>query len=156
MNGNLHSQQVPAEVLEQAKVLIEQISTLLSPYLVALSNEDRKSIPKMGEKTLAFVTKAKEYAGQYPDLLPTFVNKAEFDTDVADATNLVGLKARIDQLASLVDDTVMVAGSEGYIAALAFYNNVKLASKQNVPGAKVINDELAQRFTVRTRKVSAN
>jgi hypothetical protein len=156
MSVNLHTEQVPAEVLSQAKTLLDQVNALLSPYMVALTIADRQTLPKMGEKTLAFVTKAQEFATQYPNFLPTFVNKADFDIDVADATNLVGLKSQIDQVASLVDDTVMVAGSEAYIAALAFYNNVKLAAKQNVPGAKVINDDLASRFANRARKVSAN
>jgi hypothetical protein len=156
MNGNLHVQQVPVEVLAQAKSLVEQLTALLSPYMVSLSSTDRQTIPKMGEKTLSFVTKAQEFAGQYPGLMPTFVNKADFDSDVADATNLIGLKSQIDQVASLVDDTVMVAGSEAYIAALAFYNNVKLAAKQNVPGAKVINDDLAARFIYKPRKIAVN
>lgn len=156
MNGNLHAQQVPTDVLAQAKTLLEQLATLLSPYMVALSASDRQTIPKMGEKTLSFVVKAQEYAGQHPNLLPPFMSKAEFDVDVADATNLAGLKVQIDQLASAVDDTVMVAGSEAYSAALAFYNSVKLATRQNVPGAKVLNDELALRFSYRNRKASAN
>jgi len=156
MSTNLHVQQVPAEVVAQAKSLVEQLSALLAPYMVTLTSTDRQTIPKMGEKTLSFVTNAQAFAGQYPNFLPTFVNKTDFDIDVADATNLVALKAQVDQVASLIDDTVMVAGSEAYVAALAFYNNVKLAAKQNVPGAKIINDELSARFTYKTRKVEAN
>jgi hypothetical protein len=153
MNPNLHSQQVPVEVLDQAKKMVDELMKLLTPYLISLTDADRQALPKMGSKTLSFVTKSQEYATQNPSLLPSFVSKAEFDTDVADAVNLTGFKAQVDQLASLIDDTVMIAGSEAYTAALAFYNNAKLASKQNVPGAKVIADELAARFAMRAKKL---
>jgi hypothetical protein len=40
----------------------------------------------------------------------------------------------------------MVAGSEACQAALVFYNSVKMAVRQDVPGAKVIYEKLKKRF----------
>jgi hypothetical protein len=39
---------------------------------------------------------------------------------------------------------------------MAFYNNVKPEAKQYILGAKVINDDLAERFTYKSRKMEAN
>jgi hypothetical protein len=40
----------------------------------------------------------------------------------------------------------MVAGSEAYHAALAFYHNVQATAKDDIPGAKVIFEDLKTRF----------
>jgi len=40
----------------------------------------------------------------------------------------------------------MTAGSEAYQAALIFYNSAKIASSQNISGAKAVYEELKKRF----------
>jgi hypothetical protein len=40
----------------------------------------------------------------------------------------------------------MVAGSEAYQSSLIFYNSVKMAARQDIPGAKAIYEELKKRF----------
>lgn len=155
MNPNLHAQQIPAQTLTEVQRKLTEVTNLLKPYMVPLTSADRAVLPKMGDKTLAFVTKAREFAGQQPELLPAYINKADFDIDVADALNLVALRSQIDQMASLIDDTMLLAGSEAYSAALSFYNSVKQAARHNVPGAKIVCDELSARFATRSRKVES-
>jgi hypothetical protein len=46
----------------------------------------------------------------------------------------------------MVEDTIMVAGSEAYYAALAVYHNVQAAAKQDIPGAKAIYEDLRPHF----------
>jgi hypothetical protein len=46
----------------------------------------------------------------------------------------------------MLNDTMLVAGSEAYCAALAFYSSVKFASRMNQPGAEVISNELKRQF----------
>jgi len=53
-----------------------------------------------------------------------------------------------------LDDTITVAGSEAYIAALAFYKSVKVAATMNVPGAQEIYDDLSKRFEISTTKAT--
>ena len=52
----------------------------------------------------------------------------------------------IEQLNRTLDDTIMLSGSEAYVAALAYYNSVKRAAKINVPGALTIHEDLKKRF----------
>ena len=40
----------------------------------------------------------------------------------------------------------MTAGSEAYQAALVFYKSVKMATAQDIPGAKAVYEELKTRF----------
>ena len=56
------------------------------------------------------------------------------------------------QLEEGISGTEMSAGSEAYQAALVFYHSVKLAAVQDVPGAKVVYEELKTRFPGGRRK----
>ena len=56
------------------------------------------------------------------------------------------------QIADLLDDTILLSGSEAYIAALAFYNYVKGAGKAGVPGTDMIYGDLKQRFPGNSKK----
>ena len=48
----------------------------------------------------------------------------------------------------------MLAGSEAYTAALAYYQSAKTAAKRKIPGAEVIYRDLAERFPGAPRKQS--
>ena len=60
--------------------------------------------------------------------------------------NLIQVYREVEQLCANLDDTVMMSGSEAYMAALAYYHSVKQAAKMNVPNAKSIYEDLKQRF----------
>jgi hypothetical protein len=106
----------------------------------------------MGDKSLAFVEKAHDYAQDNPNLVPSFLDMAAFDVDFADAHGLWSILTLIKQLQEVLEDTVMVAGSEAYHGALAFYHNTQAAAKQDVPGAKAIYEDLKTRFPGGKRK----
>ncbi|MDR2140103.1 MAG: hypothetical protein LBP50_11235 [Tannerella sp.] len=106
---------------------------------------------KMGDKTLSFVEKAQDYAHKYPQFCPSYLNVTAFDTDMTDATGLRTVHISARQLSDNIDDTVMVAGSEAYQAALTFYNTVKAAA-QDIPGAKEVYNDLKARFPRVKRK----
>ena len=83
-----HVNSIPPEVLAQAQANIDATNALLAPYLLRLTPAERHDLPKMGDKTLSFVEKAQDYAHQYPALCPSYLNVAEFDVDMTDATGL--------------------------------------------------------------------
>ncbi|MDR2138380.1 MAG: hypothetical protein LBP50_02360 [Tannerella sp.] len=141
-----HVVPIPPEVLAQAQANIDSAISLLAPYLLPLTPKERHDLPKMGDKTLSFVEKALEYAHRYPQLCPSYFNISNFDVDMADATGLRTVHISTKQLFGNIDDTVMVAGSEAYQAALIFYNAAKAAAAQNIPGAKEIYRDLKARF----------
>jgi hypothetical protein len=143
---------IPAEILSQAQTQINAVISLLSPYVLPLTPEERHTLPKMGDKTLSFVEKAKDYAHQYPQLCPSYLNVTGFDIDMADATGLRTIHISAKQLSDNIDDTVMVAGSEAYQAALVFYSAVKAAAVQDIPGAKEVYRDLKSRFPAVPRK----
>ena len=53
------------------------------PDLINLTVDDRHQLPKMGDKTIAFVNKSFEYASQNPTIVPSFLDLTEFAKDTA-------------------------------------------------------------------------
>ncbi|MDR0757026.1 MAG: hypothetical protein LBF85_04175 [Tannerella sp.] len=147
-----HVTPIPPEVLAQAQAHIDETLTLLAPYLLPLTPTERRDLPKMGDKSLSFVEKARDYAHRYPQLCPSYLDMKAFDTDMSDVTGLRTVHIVAKQLASDIDDTVMIAGSEAYQAALVFYNAAKAAAAQNIPGAKEVYADLKTRFPRVKRK----
>ncbi|MDR1325101.1 MAG: hypothetical protein LBK00_03595 [Treponema sp.] len=156
MKDNQHTQAIPSTVLAQAQTKVDEAKTLLASYLLALTPAERRELPKMGEKTISFVEKAFDFARQNPTLVPPYLNVDAFGADFSDAHGLWALLNSVRQLEEGIDDTEMVAGSEAYQAALVFYQSVKAAAAQDIPGAKAVYEELKTRFpqTGRPRGVS--
>lgn len=125
---------------------IATLNEKLAPYLISLSTEDRMSLPKLGDRTRAFVDKAREYAQQYPELVPNFVNLDDFDTDLTANAVLSRILRGIQPLTSNLEDSHLLSGSEAYQAALIYYRSVKMAAESDIPNASAIYRDLAKRF----------
>jgi hypothetical protein len=151
MKTNRHNTSIPDEALAQISAKISEIEDLLLPHTHTLTPKERQKLVKMGDKSLAFVKKANEYAKTLPAIVPAYVNVQDFDIDLADTERLFAVSQRIGILARQMDDTVFLAGSEAYEHALAIYESAKGAAARNVPGAKVAEQELKARFPNRSQ-----
>ena len=118
-------------VLEAVKL----VETILKPYLIALTPTERRKKTKMGEKTVSFVEKITEYAVTNPEFKPAFMNAEDLLRPLA-------------QLASTLDDTILLSGSEALMTSLMYYASIKQANKSNVPNAKPIYDDLKKRYEI--------
>ena len=151
-NSNSISLSIPVEIVEQVKQLYGQANQLLAPYLVNLTPDDRVQLPKMGEKTIPFVTKGNEYLKVPGTPVPPYVDIPELEIDIKAFETLRQILQVIQPTVDMLDDTMLLCGSEAYIAVLAFYTYLKGAAKANVPGAKTIYDDLGIRFPGRPAK----
>ena len=61
MTQNIHRQAIPAEVLAQIEAKSREIKDLIAPHIIALTASERRALPKMGDKSIAFVEKAYQY-----------------------------------------------------------------------------------------------
>lgn len=121
-------------------------------FMVNLTADEKQALPKMGDKTLAFVEKAFDFGRQYPGLVPPFVSTEEMRKDLETAQKLRAISQTLTDLSTRAEDTLMLAGSEAYMASLAIYQNIKLSARNNVGGAKSAYDDLSARFPGRSAK----
>ena len=130
--------------LDAILAAVETITSKL-PFLVDLSPDDRQTLPKFGEKSLAFVQRAHDVVRQNDSFLPRSFDVDAFGRDVA-------LRARLDtvalsRLAKHVDDTRTLVGAEAYAAALTAYDALKRSGRGTaLDGAA---DDLARHFARR-------
>ncbi|MFO7825293.1 MAG: hypothetical protein R6V72_15250 [Cyclobacterium sp.] len=143
---NSISIQIPEEELTSIRDALNTLKSTLSPYLIALSPSERQTIPKMGDGTAPFDEKVMEYAQDDGQFLPPFLDLKEMDKDWTTVKSLMPILRDMEQLTSNLNDTVTLAGSEAYVSALGYYNSVKYGARINAADAKVIYEDLRQRF----------
>ncbi|MBD2364983.1 hypothetical protein H6G36_28125 [Anabaena minutissima FACHB-250] len=135
------------------KAVMDAINTIKEklPFLIDLTTEERKSLPKLGDKSRAFVSKALEIATQNPDFLPRSFDLDEMRRDIELFEDLYPILLSLSQLQELVDDTSVAVGSEAYAAGLMVYNYAKASGKG--AGLESMVDDLGRRFARKSKKV---
>ena len=146
MSENTVSIRIAEADLTQVADAVKVITEVMAPHLIALTPGTRQKLAKMGDATLAFVRKALDYATTNPGVTPSFIDVAEFKQEVDAVNSLLQIMRPVEQVFQNLGDSVLLCGSKAYLTSLAFYNNVKRASKMSVPGAKAIEENLRARF----------
>lgn len=151
-NENIVSIQLPEKDLQKVLESLKTINEVLSPYLLALTPQERQNLPKMSDKTFPFVEKSLEYCKSNPEFAPAYMNIEELSIDLKAVEDLTQIYRIVEQLSEGLNDTIMLSGSEAYTSALTYYNSIKQATKINVPKAKAIFEDLKKRFEGQGKK----
>jgi hypothetical protein len=122
------------------------------PFLIDLTPEERRALPKMGDKSRAFVAQALTVATQNTDILPRSFDVEEMRKDYELVQALEPIMAALSQVQELIEDTYLEVGSEAYTAALAVYNYTRASG-----GSAALDgllDAMGQRFARKTRQTT--
>lgn len=142
----------PADITEINQA-IDTLAQKFQPVLIALDSEDKKNMPKLGERSLSYAEKTVQYSQSNSEFLPAYVDAAELKKDFDGYVLLNGFLRKLAQIVKNLDDTATLCGSEAISGVGAYYQSVKQATKMGVPNAKAIYDDLSQRFEgQKTRK----
>ena len=154
---NLISAELSATVAADITEKLNAINTALAGILLFnLTGQDRLEMNKLGDKSLAFVEKALEYAANNTALVPSYLDLVEANKDLKLSKDLNNILKQVSTLQRAIEDTAMVAGSEAYDAALVFYASVKGASRVNVPGSQSVFEDLQKRYIAKSKKKDQN
>ncbi|SHF98481.1 hypothetical protein SAMN05443549_1011083 [Flavobacterium fluvii] len=143
---------IPDETIAAVLTNLQECKNLLEPYLRALTPDERHSILKMGDKSVATVIKTREYVVTNPQFVPSYMNAVEFVADATVVSQLTPITNLATQLSRNVEDTMMLAGGEAFQEALLYYGQIKEAASKGVPSAGPIYDDLKQRFAKKPRQ----
>ncbi|MDT7807489.1 MAG: hypothetical protein QOJ70_1302 [Acidobacteriota bacterium] len=127
---------------------IETIRQKLS-FLIDLTPEQRRSLPKMGDKSRAFVSKALAVAQHNSNFLPRSFSVEEMERDVALAEALMPIMVSLTRLQEQVLDTYTEVGSEAYSAALVVYQYARTSGEGE--SLETLLDDMAQRFARKSK-----
>lgn len=154
MENRVHIQMIEAD-MTAIQDAINVLNSKLSPILKTLDAQERRTLPKMGDGTEPFVEKAIDYAKANPQFMPPYIEVENMEVDFVSVQALNSILRPMRQLMDGLEDTIMLAGSEAYVAALSYYNSVKMGQKMNMPGAEAIHTDLKKRFEGQGRRTAA-
>ncbi len=143
MAENRISASLSAEDVQAIRAALASIKEKL-PFLVDLTPEESKSLPRLGDKSRAFVAKALEVAQSNPSILPGYFDVEEMRQDLELFETLYPLMMQFAQVAELLSDTVALAGSEAYAAARLVYAFAKASNLGE--GMEPLLEDMGKRF----------
>lgn len=132
--------------LTQLDQAISSIETVLQGKTINLTPEQRQQYGSIAEQNKLFVNKAKSNMEQYPQFVPPFLDKAEYDRDFAARQQLESRMQRLSSVTEQLSDTKILLDFDNYHNSITFYRNMKYLSGENVPGTNVIYDDMKQFF----------
>lgn len=138
------SQTVSEDEMKKLKKAIEEISKSL-PFLIALTTDEKKSLVKLGSKSIDFVKDCNNVAQNYPQILPSGFDAGELAKDSKLFEQLSELRLLLNTLNEKLNDTTTAVGNEAMKASLTVYEYVKTAAKSQA-GLKTVSEQLQQRF----------
>lgn len=150
---NLISVEFTNAELAQLDTAFSTIDTVLQGKTINLTPEQRQQYGSIAEQNKLFVNKAKSYMEQYPQYVPPFLDKAEYDKDFAARQQLESRMQKMNSLTEQLSDTKILLDFDNYHNSLTFYRNVKYLSSENVPGTNVIYDDMKQFFIAPTSTI---
>lgn len=128
-----------------------QITELL-PFLISLTRNERRELPRMGDKSRAFVQASLALAEQDDSFLPRSFDVAEMRKDEDLYNSLTTIYTSLAILFEKLDDTLLLTGSDLYVAALDVYDAAKRKGGSDSGGLDQLLDALGQRFARRRAK----
>lgn len=153
---NLIQLSFTAEELKKIDDSLAEIDKVLKGKTHNLTSEERKQYGSIAEQNKLFVNKAKLYMEQYPDYVPRYIDKAEFDKDYTAREVLESRMIRLKGIVEQVEDTKKLLDFDNYQAALSFYKSIKVLSEENLPGTTNIAQDLKQFFPRSTKAKTEN
>lgn len=130
---------------------LDDIMNVLKDKVVNLTPEERSRLYKMKNTRYSLAERSLVHAKNNPHLRPSFLDLAEAELDFAYYKQLQSFAGIVNSIAESIADTQMALGSEVLQYCLPFYNNVKMAAQQNVPGSTSIFDDINTFFDLPPR-----
>ena len=140
---NLASVHVSAQDLADVDAALDTLRRVFAP-LVSLTPQQRRELPKMGDKSEAFCRQALHLLESNPQIVPPSLGLADALADLKAIDALRPRLQRLRQLTERADDTEMALGSDIVTTALEGYALLKVSGKGE--SLKSARRELSARF----------
>ncbi|WP_281987631.1 hypothetical protein [Aquimarina aggregata] len=143
---NLISVTFTQDELNQLTQGIRIIREVLSGKTINLTAEQRSQYGRIANQNKLIVDKAKNYMEQYPDWIPRFLDKEEFDRDYTSRQQIESHVQQLENLSQQLVDTKTLLDHDNYTNSLSFYRMMRFLAKENEPGAKTVYNDMKVLF----------
>ena len=148
---------IEVTLTEESKIQILHAITavkILMPYLIKISESERKTIQQMDDGRKPFTEKARDYATRSEAINPGNALLVAAEHDLGLYSGLSIIENELSQLLEMVRDTKQLAGAEAYELSRFIYMKAKMALKMKEPGMQTIVDELGKLYKMTSSQKS--
>jgi hypothetical protein len=121
---------------------LSQVIEILEPLSVSLTPQEKRKMHLLGKTYFKLVEKAHSLSESYPQFLPAYENKEEYDDNFEAIHRLMELEHTVKQLTAMVSGTQTAAGREALRVSLEIYHTAETAMRKDIPGARLVYEEL--------------
>jgi hypothetical protein len=150
---NLYSLQIGKALSQQA---LNDISSDVGEamedfgeYAVTFRPIDRMRKIGAGNKNYGFIQSAIDSAEANEKLVPPYLNLTEYRTAITDFEHKRVLLLQLKQFVQVVSDSMLDSSNAAYHFSLQYYNALREAAKQRIPGAEALYKALLPFFKKR-------
>jgi hypothetical protein len=143
---------IPHEIIHELDQTLARLHELFEPYGTVLSVYERKNLSRMGVKNTGFVERACQFSVSNPEFVAAYTKPGEFEANLEASKELLPIRAKVKTLYEVINDTFILAGAKAFKFARSYYGNTQNASKDNVPNANPIREDLEKRYNQTRRK----
>jgi hypothetical protein len=129
-----------------AKQALRTLLDIVSPKAPALSNDDRRTYGSVAELNKLKINKARTYMNQFPELVPSFIDRDEFERDFQARIDSEELIMLIEEALRKLTDMKIMLDYDNYQDVLAFYRSVRYSASEKVGNAVTVYNDLKQFF----------
>ena len=153
-DGNVANARIlPTAVLQEILALVADAEELFTPYETALTPVERRRLNSMREKRFGFLMNMYGITQLNPSLMPSYMTAAGYAADVEDYEHKRALYQALQEFTALVYNSMLTSSNVAYTAAVGYYNFIKEAARQHVPGADAIYNQMKHFFAVSRHNV---
>lgn len=146
INDDLIQVVLTADEKTNANQALKTLLEIITPKAPVLSNDDRRTYGSVAEQNKLKINKGRAYMGQFADLVPSFIDREEFERDYqarAETEEMIMLAE--DVLRKLTDMKIML-DYDNYQDVLAFYRSVRYSASEKVSNAVSVYNDMKQFF----------
>lgn len=129
-----------------ANQAVRTLLDIVSPKAPALSNDDRRTYGSVAEQNKLKINKARTYMGQFPELVPSFIDRDEFERDFQARTDSEELIMLVEEALRKLTDMKIMLDYDNYQDVLAFYRSVRYGANEKVSNAVTVYNDMKQFF----------
>jgi hypothetical protein len=134
------------EEKETAKQALRTLLDIITPKAPVLSNEDRRTYGSVAEQNKLKINKGRTYMQQFPELVPPFLDRDEFERDFQARTDAEELMMLAEEGLRKLSDMKILLDYDNYQDILAFYRSVRYSASEKAGNAVTVYNDMKQFF----------
>jgi len=146
INDDLIQVVFTAEEKENANQALRTLLGIITPKAPVLSNDDRRTYGSVAEQNKLKINKGRAYMGQFPELVPSFIDREEFERDYQARTDAEEMIMLVEDAHRKLTDMKTMLDYDNYQDVLAFYRSVRYSASEKESNAVTVYNDMKQFF----------